>query len=317
MARKSLAELQARFKKQQDQKTQNYSGNVYPFWMMQIGQECVVRILPDLDENNPDVITYNKLEHTLTIDGEDTKIPCPTMYGEDCPICELSRKYYTAKDEKMGVKYYRKKVGLVRLLVLKDALPPTEEGETFVGKTCNTQFGFQLLEVIQSEILGGDLEAEPWNYDEGYNFIIKKTKQGEYGTYAVASGFARKQTAIPEEIREGIELVDLKSLRPQPFGADKVQRMLDSHLTGKPYIEDGDDGNGEKDDSTTSSTPQEPSTPAPVVDDAPGVDDAPVVEQKESASMESSVSDADDDDDDDDDIFKEIRARQKAKKKAA
>jgi hypothetical protein len=180
------------------------------------------------------------------------------MYNQACPICELSQQYYKAGDKEKGKYYYRSKSSIVRILVIKDPLPADPEtGETYVGKSVNTQFGYQIMELINSQLLAeGDdgLEADPWDLDNGYNFIIKKSKQGEYSTYALGSTFARKASALPAELKANVELVDLSTLLPKNPGIDKVQAKLNLHLTGSEGSETEDETTDENDHGNTVAT---------------------------------------------------------------
>lgn len=263
----------------------NYSNDIYPFWLMEVGESARVRILPDKNEDNDFIFFTDRLEHTLAINGEDKKIPCRAMYGEECPVCTLSRKLYKeqGKDSKDGKYYYRKKHSILRVLVIEDPLPPNKDtGETYEGKTVNTQFGFQLMEKIKEQISSDDL-GEFYDLNEGTDFIIKKTANGDYGTYTVGSQFARKSTAIDEDLQGTIELVDLATLLPKDLGFEKVQNMLQAHLNGEEYDDDDQ---------------KKPAKPAPKKEEAA---------KKKSVKVEESKQkdDSDDDDDDDDDDQKE------------
>ena len=234
-------------KTKKDNGGSNFNSDYYPFWQMDIGKEARVRILPDKNEDNESFFFIDRLEHKISINGEDKKIPCRSMWGEDCPICDLSRKYYKeeGKGSKNGKYYYRNKTSLVRLLVVSDPLEPNKDtGETYEGKVLNTQFGFQLMEKIKHEISKDDL-GDFTDFDEGTDFIIAKTEQagGDYGTYSVGSGFARRSTPIPADLRDSIELIDLSTLLPKDPGFEKVYNMLQAHLTGEEYVEEGKEDN--------------------------------------------------------------------------
>ena len=241
----SLKDLFKNEKKKKENGGFSKSREIYPFWTMQDEQKAVVRFLPDANKENPFLFYIEKLDHTLPINGKNTKIPCLTQYGEDCPICELSRKYYKqeGKESKNGKFYYRDKTSIARVLVLQDPLPADEEtGETFKGKVCITQLGYQIMQKIKADIVNipDDEDFDFLSYDNGYNFTIYKTASGKYGKYDVASTFDRRPSAIPAEYREACEdLVDLSTLLPANPGYDKVHAMLSCHINGEDYVEDG------------------------------------------------------------------------------
>ena len=312
MSKQSLAQLRERFKQQKVSKeNKNFTSNndVYPFWQMPLDTQAVVRILPDLNQSNPNVFFIDKMEHTLSINGKDRKIPCLQMYGEKCPICEVSRTYYKDGDKVQGKYYYRKKTSLLRVLVMDDPLPPNEEGQKFTGLTCNTQFGYQLMEKIVEQISNDTddgLECEPWNMDMGYDFVIKKTPQGDYGTYAIGSTFKRKATPIPAELRESVKLIDLTSLLPKNPGEDKIQALLAAHLTGEELVED---------EATPAAAPATPSPAAAskAASPAPAAPARRVVEQEqeeEDAEILPSLATATEDEDEDDNpILRQLKGR--------
>lgn len=274
--------LKERFKNQENKSGNKFKNNtIYPFWQMKVGEEAVIRLLPDKNASNPNLFYIEFLEHTLAIDGKDTKIPCLKTYGEPhCPICELSSKYYSAGDEIKGKYFYRKKNTLVSFLVLKDPLPADPEtGETAEGKVKRSNFGFQLMEKIKMQI-AKDLDVEPWDFKRGYDFVIAKTPNGKETTYAIGSGFARNPTAIPEKYLANLECIDLQTLLPKNPGIDKVQRMLDAHLTGKSLEENNSNDSSASDKTNVAAAPSQPQ-PAQVIQ-----------------SQVAAVSDNDEDDDD-------------------
>jgi hypothetical protein len=64
--------------------------------------------------------------------------------------------------------------------------------------------------------------------------MIMKTKQGEWADYTT-SDFARRSTPIPADLRERIELIDLKKFRFARVDADTMQAQIEAFLTGKSY----------------------------------------------------------------------------------
>jgi hypothetical protein len=300
MSKQTIQQLRERLKaekaKKEDNKNNNKKSynNIYPFWTMENEQEAVIRLLPDKNEDNPNSFYVDKLEHRISINGKDRNIPCLKMYGEECPICEVSQAYYKQGDKIQGKYFYRNKTALARVLVIKDPLPADPETkETYAGKCVNTQLSYQIMQIITDQILteGEDaLENDPWDVDNGYNFTIKKTAQGEYSTYTIGSKFSRKTSPIAEEYRDKVELIDLTTLLPKNPGRDNVQSLLNAHLTGSD-VEEGDEK--EKEDTTETIT-------------------APVSETKETTKVETPkpvVPTPEEDDSEIDDILALVKSR--------
>jgi len=299
----------------------NYSNDIYPFWLMDIGSSARVRILQDKNEDNDYIFFTDRLEHTLSINGDDKKIPCRAMYGEECPICDLSRKYYKeeGKGSKNGKYFYRKKTSLVRVLVVEDPLPPNAEtGETYEGKVLNTQFGFQLMEKIKEQISNDDL-GEFYDLNDGFDFIIKKTQQGEYGTYSVGSQFARKPSAVDEDIQAKIELIDLSTLLPKDIGYEKVYNMLQAHLSGDEYEEEETDKKPAATKQPAKEETRKPVTKAaakPVKEEVEEEEEEEEVERKPTKTTAKPVKEeVEEEEEDADDIIAKLRARKNAAKK--
>lgn len=327
--KKKLEALRSLFKKEKEVKAggggKSRRGDFWPFWEMKIGEEAKVRILPDKNEENPFFFYVERLEHNLTIDGKKETVPCLNMYGEKCPICELSQRFYKEGDTETGKYYYRKKSSILRLLILEDPLPPDEETQqTCEGKVITTQFAYQLMEKIKEEISGEDLETLPWGIENGYDFKIKKSSQktptGEVGNYAMASGFVRRPSAIDGQYFEIIEdnLIDLETLLPKNPGYELVKRKLDAHLNGT------DEGDNEGDDDTSRSTKTSNRGRDTNEEDSDNDEDdedgesiiAGLKNRTKSSKVkegESSETQEEEDEDDGDDILAKIRRNNKRK----
>lgn len=217
--------------------------NYYPFFLMKEDQQARIRFLPDLNEENPMGFLVEKVVHNLVVNGNKRKIPCLTeMFEEDCPICAVSQQFYKAGDDVNGLKYWKKREHLGQILIISDPLPADKEsGETHEGKIRFINVGFQLYGIIKSAFKSGELDEVPYDYKKGYDFIIQKSPQGEWGTYALGSNFARRSTSLDDDIIKMVEenLVDLSTLLPPHPGLEKVESLLNAALTGEEYHEEG------------------------------------------------------------------------------
>lgn len=276
MAKKSLQELKAFYAsedKPQNGGTSNF-GKYYPFWNMQSGQSVKIRFLPDLNEDNPHGFLVEQIFHNLTINGKKEKVSCLSMYGEDCPICKLSQDYYKAKDEKNGKRYWRKKQYLAQAIIVDDPLPADKDtNETHQGKVRYFALGFQIHNVIKDAFASEDdpLESIPYEFKDGYDFIIKKTEKGmdpvsgkPYPDYSVGTKFMSKQRSLnDQEVAEAADnMVDLSTLLPKNPGRDKVEAMLNADINGGT-MEDVNGSNSEDDVPFDQASPAKTATPAP------------------------------------------------------
>lgn len=255
--KEKLAKFAAMFKPV-DKDNDNRPSNYYRFWKMEFDQTATVRILPDADENNNMEFTVEKFMHNMEINGEFKSVPCLKMYGEPCPICEVSAAFYKEEGDKSvnGKQYYRKKQHIVQALILEDPLPPnTETGENSQGKVCYLNIGYQLFSVVEEALTSGDLAAVPWDINEGYDFVIKKTKSPDGNAkYDLGSKFVRINSSLDEDqiaiVTENS--INLSTLIPQKPTLERVEGMLNAALTGEPY----DDGyNNNSGGNSASATP--------------------------------------------------------------
>jgi len=150
-AKRSLADLAAAFT---SKTTDGGGGNAnwklfFNFWKAPVDSVSTVRFLPDANEDNPMGFLVENLVHELTINGKREKVPCLKMYGEACPICELSARYYDEKSpeysEELGKKFYRKKSYLGQVLVVDT---PVEHNAEQLVKLID--FGPQVFKQIQA-----------------------------------------------------------------------------------------------------------------------------------------------------------------------
>ena len=279
----TLEQLQSAFKKAENDGN-SLPNNYYPFWLMKDGESATVRFLPDADEDNPLGFMAESLKHTLEINGETKSVACLKMFEEDCPICKVSSEYYKKEDKENGKKFWRKKQHITQAIIISDPLPADETtGETHEGKIRFLTLGYQIYNVMKEAFGSEELDAVPYAFKNGCDFIIKKTKQGEYSTYAVGSRFARKSSDLTDEQLAIVEenLGVLSDLLPRNPGFEKVQGMLEAALTGSSYTTDGE--------APATNTPAAAETVAETVAET-----------------------ADDADEGTEDILEQIRARRKA-----
>lgn len=308
MSTNKLAALKAAFGKPEGEgQREQYTNNYYPFWNMKPGQKTVIRFLPDLDDSNARGFLVEKVFHNLMINGQRKTVPCLTMYGEDCPICKISQEYYKNKDEVNGKKYWKKKQYIAQAIIVEDPLPADEAtGEKHEGKVRYITLGYQLYNIIKEAFASEDdpMEEIPYSFEGGYDFVIKKTEQGEYASYTVGTKFLSKQRTLTEDelaiADEG--MIELATLLPKSPGAEKVQAMLDADLNGGSYSENGFD---EK-PAAAKSTPAARKPAAEDEDDTPAAATKPV-KAAESAETTGGSSDVDE-------MLAAIRARRQAGK---
>ena len=255
--------------------------NYFQFWRAPVDSTSIFRFLPDADESNPMQFLVENITHELQIDGQKKRVPCLKMYGESCPVCQHSSELYDAKNEAEGKKYYRKLSYIGQGIVLDS---PVEHDQEILVKLVD--FGPKIYKVMQSAFQSGDLEKEPYDFFEGYNFRFKVTANGEWNDYSTSS-FAPKQSALPEDMIEKIELLNLKDHRQRYIPRAEIETLLLAARTGG---------------SMPASTPAPAASSAATTTSTPAADtDAPAPEEAKPASTSNTS------------VLAQLRARAKAK----
>lgn len=245
MSNQSIDELVSIFTKANN-KFENSSGShrgrFYPFWKMNFEEEAIVRFLPDKNEQNPLKFMVEKVVHRIPLNGKTETVPCMSMYGMDCPICEKSQEFYRieGKQSKNGSTYWKKKSHIIQAFIIKDPLPvDPETGTNSAGTVKLLDFGYQLYTALSVGVQSGDLQAIPYDFHAGHNFIIKKMNLNGQGKYDVASRFDRNVTALTEEQIAYCQqhMIDLREALPEQPDINVVIEKLECSVTGRPYME--------------------------------------------------------------------------------
>lgn len=230
-----IAQLRQAFAKKSEGSGEGNTGfwdKFYPFYKMEFDQTAKFRFLPDLDEENPLGFIVPNQYHELLINGKKKKLACLKMYGESCPCCEQSTKYYNEGDERMGKAFWRKIDYIAQGVVINSPFDyPVKPDENPIRMI---SIATKLYKTIEAKIVKGDMDEMPTDPINGYDFSINKTKQGEYADYTT-SDFARKSTPLSEEMLARIDLYDLKNFRYGKIERDQMETMIEAFLTGKSY----------------------------------------------------------------------------------
>lgn len=301
----SFNSLKERFAKTKNSGGQN---NYYPFYKIPEDSQAVIRFLPDRNPDNSMTFLVEKVYHELTVNGEKKTVPCLHSYGEDCPICAVSKEYYDAGDKVNGKKFYRKKSYVAQALVVED---PMTEGDNAAGQVKLISIGYSLFNIIREAFGSDELDDDPCSYIGGTNFLIKRTKKGDFSNYDL-SKFARRSSDLTDEQVAYVEsqMIVLDTLLPKKPELDKVETLLESALTGKRFTDMED--NNEDDTSAFSKFKNKPK--APVEDSAEEVN---ANASASTAKTKRIVTEDEDEDADAEQLLAELQAKRKAARQRA
>lgn len=312
MANQKFADFKARFS------TATASGgerknNYYPFFKMPDDSTARIRFLPDANSDNPLGFMIEKVTHQLKVNGENKTVACLASYGEECPICKVSKEYYDAGDKVNGKLYWKKKNYLAQAMIMED--PIIEKGhENAEGKVKVFSIGYSIFKIIKDSFESGELDDAPFAYEGGTDFLIKKTKQGEFASYTL-SKFARKSTDLDESQIEVADagIVDLSTLLPKKPELATVEGILMAALTGKAYNEE--DGDDEDDNDSMKAMASKFKAGARNVSSED--DDAPTPARAPAQAAPAAAASDDDEDAEAAALLAELKAKREAAKRAA
>jgi hypothetical protein len=208
------------------------------------GETAIVRFIRDANPDNPRQFLVDNLTHSLVINGKKRVVACLSMYDEPCPICEVSRNYYSEAEKAgetkdrpgplmaLGKKYYRKKEYIGQVVVQGQSPIEYEKNE---GHEMEMPIGIgpQIFKLIQTAFASGDLEEIPFEVKGGYDFRIKKSMQGQNANYTTSS-FSPKQSDLSDDTIAQLNPYDLSTLRNRKTDRATLEAMLVAEQTGQP-----------------------------------------------------------------------------------
>lgn len=230
-----ISQLRAAFSKKSESSGEDNTGfwdKFYPFFKMDMDTSARFRFVPDRDEENPLGFIVPNQYHQLLINGKKKSVACLKMYGESCPCCERSSQYYNEGNESLGKSFWRKIDYIAQGVIISSPFDyPIKADENPVRLISMSP---KLYKIIETKIVKGDMDEMPTDFQNGYDFVINKTKQGEYADYST-SDFARKSTPISDDNLARIDLYDLKNYRYAKVAREQMEAMIEAFLTGKNY----------------------------------------------------------------------------------
>lgn len=225
----------------------------YPFWDIPVNSTAVVRFLPDADETN-DWFWRDRSVIDLPFEGVKghpdhnksviVRVPCMQMFTgkkQDCPILMAIDPWWKDESRKADAKkYYRKHSRIYQGFVVSSSLEEENPPENTVRRFI---MGSSLNNIIKNKILDPDMDANPTDFADGYDFKIVKSKKGEYNNYD-SSDFSRKSRSLTEKELDALETFGLFNLseflpsRPDEERINVIQKMFEDSIAGLPYDPD-------------------------------------------------------------------------------
>lgn len=247
----TLAEIRAKLKAQDNRFVGDNA--IYPHWNIPEGATCVIRFLPDADEDNT-FFWVERLMIKLPFKQIDTgneiidrrvtvNVPCMEMWkGEICPVLSEVRPWFKNPDlEDMGRAYWKKRSYLFQGFLNQNPLTedsPDNPIRRFI-------IGPQIFNIAKSALVDPEMEDLPTDYESGVDFHICKTSKGSgnasYADYST-SKWSRKTTPLSAAQAAAIEefglfnLADFLPKKPGTVELAVISEMFEASVDGdKPY----------------------------------------------------------------------------------
>jgi hypothetical protein len=243
---------------------------------MNIDERAIFRFVQDKNEDNPFGFFIENHYHKLTVNGKQRNVPCLKMFGKSCPCCEMSQKFYNEENKEQGIHFWRKIDYIAQGFVIDSPFGFTVKDKEGNEQTVLNSHGLiehgqnpirlinmgpKILKLIQHQIASkdSDLENIPYDLVGGYDFRIRKSKQGEYSDYSLSS-FNPKASDVDETLIDHMDPFDLSEFRTREITAEEMQALIEADLTGSNY--DSENRSNEKETSHKEESTHEQEKPA-------------------------------------------------------
>ena len=247
----SIQEIRKKLQAMEDRKKSPSSNRgpspKFPFWDMDFDSSTRVRFLPDKDVENAffwrekQVINlpFPGIKGTDESKEVTVQVPCVDMFKpKSCPIIQETQPWWNDDDlVPQARKYWKKRTFFFQGFVIDTELQEKEAPENPIRIFSFTN---KLFNIVKQSILDPEFESDPYDYESGTDFIIKKTRNGNWADYT-ASTWSRKETPLTEGQLSAIEehgLYDLGNFipkEPTPEALGAIFEMFEASVAGELY----------------------------------------------------------------------------------
>lgn len=234
----TLAEIRKKLLEQENKNNRNtglLDNTLFPFWNMPMGTTTTVRFLEDADKSN--VYFWRerqmiKIPFSGVKGGDQTRpvtvtVPCVEMWDEKCPIHEEIRPWFKDPNmEDMARTYWKKRSYLFQGFVVDTSLKEENVPENPIRRFIFTS---SIFNIIKTALMDPDFPEIPTHIENGTDFKLNKTQQGQYAGYNT-SAWARRERSLNQNERDAITeygLFDLNSFMPKKPNEKELQAIFD------------------------------------------------------------------------------------------
>lgn len=234
----TLAEIRKKLLEQENKNNRNNASQdttLFPFWNMPMGTTTTTRFLADGDKNN---VYFWRERQMIRIPfsgikgGDQNKsvtvtVPCMEMWDEKCPIHDEIRPWFKDPNmEDLAKTYWKKRSFLFQGFVVDSSLKEENTPENPIRRFI---FSPPIFNIVKTALMDPDFPEIPTDIENGTDFKINKTPQGQYAGYNTSS-WARRERSLSQYERDAIEqygLFDLNSFMPKKPNEKELQAIFD------------------------------------------------------------------------------------------
>lgn len=222
--KRTMAEITALLAAEKTKSSSTGNKQSYPFWNMPDNSTVLIRMVPDLDEDNPYCwvekrqirMTFTGMLHSdFNTDGDVVvSLVCPETFGIRCPITDAIRAFWNGNADEVAIakSLYRKPSFIVGAFIVSSPFAETTVPENPIR---TLSLNRSVFENVKSGLSNAEFEDLPWDTgDGGRDFKIVKTKPSQYASYST-SAFAYKARGLNEKELAAIEQYGLPDLRKE------------------------------------------------------------------------------------------------------
>jgi hypothetical protein len=247
--------LEAQQRQSNNQKKSSSGGDKasFPFWDTPEGQSTTIRFLRDGDPENPFFWVERqviKLPFDGVVGGEfptakpvEVQVPCVDMFGMACPIIAATRPLWEeGKTDPAALQlartYYKKRSYIFQGFVTQTPIVEEESPENPIRRFVINK---SIYDIVYASLLEPNFESMPTDHEGGRDFVIRKTKKGEWANYGTSNWSFAGPRSLSETERAHIQKHGLFNLKdalgavPTADGVAAIKAMFEDSFAGKPF----------------------------------------------------------------------------------
>jgi len=241
MKKLDMSKFRKQTKVEQDKKANGGKDPRFlPYFKLGENETMKVRLLPDGGDSGSYFVEYHV--HDNIRDNRIKTMMCSKNVGEYCPACSRAWELKEAGNKEESDKWRNSSKRIAQCIVIDSPIEIPENEDGSVIKLINMPF--HMWDNSLEGIMNGTVD-DPFDFENGNNFVIKLTKLGKNNRYDKCFWEA-KTSELPEDVLEALlddanEFHDLATLVPEGGAAEDVLAWMEAadEILATPQNENG------------------------------------------------------------------------------